>query len=1364
MKKQYLISLLGLAAISISLGNGFSSMTLSSTSTTASMEPASSSSSLSEEELNTIDEYSSSDEYFNYSIEEISMGDDYSAAVVNDGTGPTGDHLYTWGKNNDGQLGLGDDAKGHYNTPQEVTAFSGKDIEQIEMGTYSSFAIVNDGTGTNDTLYSWGDNKYGLLGLGNYDAVNIPTEVTSLPEGNIEDIAVANYSASLVVDNIFYTWGDNDWGWSLGLGPDFTDENYNTPQELTTLPSGDIGQIEMSRTSSAAIVDGILYTWGNDQEELLANGDGRTDEKTPKPVTTLPAGEIEDISIDYDTAGAVVDNVLYTWGNNTYGELGLGDEFTNQKYGTPHKVTIPVKNGDIEQISIGDKFSSAVIDNTLYTWGQNKYGQLGLGDKYTDEYYNTPQEVMSLPEGSVEQISVGEWHSSAIVDDENDVSLYTWGSNDNGQLGLGYNDIDENTPQEVWETPFIREDSISSSATISDDLDKVEINYEFETNLDVEDVTISFQAEDGSTITKVEDKPIASGEDLDNYESSLTINTDDGLVAGEDYTYTIELNYLTIEGQHKTAAIDEGEFSNSVVPVAPEFKEVNTQKNAATSIEIEFDLNLGYDQANNPYKLEEIIIDDNYHGEEWTYTKSGEDVQGKFIIDDSGEGYIEVKDLYPNTSYTWDITFVLSSPFEDDNHELYEELEPFSTETAEVESAITSSGVATVNGSTEATLDYNVNLGKDDFGETVKVEKVTWMNGRKLLAHSTSPSGTLKAEGLSPDTSYANTFVVAEMSDKTATNIVPVEMFTTESGAKTSSIVKTSSAKAISSTEATVGYDVIPGKDNNGDDLTVAEVKWMDNGNELAFSTLPGGTLRATDLSPNTLYEGTTLIARMSDGTHTEEVAAGDFTMDPGTVDSKVSENGNIEVKGPTEASVDYKVTPGKDVWGKPVTIDDVRWMHGADELDSSVDESGTLEADYLNPDTPYETKIIADMSDGTHPEISLESFTTDGVDKEAPLIDCIDVEVTDTTATFDYVVLDEGLDANGNPYILSNIEIKDDQGVIRDSEHVPHDNGKTGSVTVMGLTANTTYEDWTMEATFSDTANVELEEKITDEIGSFTTGTADLERPEIESTDVKTSSTTATFEYKVLDEGIDANGNPYTLSNITIKDEYGTVHGSESITADSGKEGSITVEGLDPNTAYKGWKMEATFTDTANVELNEKVTTNIQEFSTGAADLETPKIEYTIGEITDTTATLSYNVLDEGVDANGNPYTLTNIVIKDDKGNVVPNQSVNGEYGQEGSITITGLTPGTTYNGWTIEATFTDTVEVEVEEIIPTNLDEFETLLFMTDLVPSNPISNPHNLGTWTIVGISVVVTLLIVIIVGGLTYFIKRYKAIKA
>ncbi len=528
----------------------------------------------------------SDDINFDYSIEQVSTGYEHGGAVVKyEGS----DHLYTWGKNNKGQLGLGDVKT--RTTPQEVIELPSGDIEQISMGHEYSAAIVDN------KLYTWGNNEYGQLGLGNTIDYKIPQKVGTLPKGNIEQISMQGDSAAALINDggndSLYTWGNNSWGKNdssevgfglLGLGDGYTEDYYNIPQEVKGLSNkGNIEQVVMDDDHSAVIVkesDGKdhLYTWGKNQwgqlgfeekECSLKEPSYNAPQKVPFFEKNKNVEEINQISLGTGYSGAFTTDYrgnthLYTWGANKFGQLGYGKnkydkceyvvkdeqgEVTSSwfYYTSPHEVIdFPTENlGEITQISFGTNFSSAVVTNDgvdeLYTWGQDQLGQLGIGSRIDNDdpfaTKNTPQQV-SLLDDDIKQISMGRHYGFAITSDGTNDSLYSWGSNDYGQLGLNDRD-NRNTPELIYETPYIS--NIKAEVTTDPKLNPNagELIYSFETPLAVEDVTIKLTNSNGNPVMEAFNstpKEIATN----LYSGKGTFYN---LKKGEEYTYEVYLNY-----------------------------------------------------------------------------------------------------------------------------------------------------------------------------------------------------------------------------------------------------------------------------------------------------------------------------------------------------------------------------------------------------------------------------------------------------------------------------------------------------------------------------------------------------------------------------------------------------------------------------------------------------------------------------------------------------------------------------------------------------------------------------------------------------------------------------------------------------
>ena len=130
--------------------------------------------------------------------------------------------------------------------------------------------------------------------------------------------------------------------------------------------------------------------------------------------------------------------VLYSWGTNTYGQLGLGNYDTAQ---TMAKVPdFPPNSEKLRSVSAGAVHALVLTESgKVYAWGRNNYGQLGIGNTTNK---NVPTLITALNGKKIISIAAGDNHSLAMDDAFN---VYSWGRNNYGQLGLG-NITNRNTP------------------------------------------------------------------------------------------------------------------------------------------------------------------------------------------------------------------------------------------------------------------------------------------------------------------------------------------------------------------------------------------------------------------------------------------------------------------------------------------------------------------------------------------------------------------------------------------------------------------------------------------------------------------------------------------------------------------------------------------------------------------------------------------------------------------------------------------------------------------------------------------------------------------------------------------------------
>ena len=185
-------------------------------------------------------------------------------------------------------------------------------------------------------------------------------------------------------DSSLYSWGNNHDG-ELGVGDEV---NKNTPTKVN-LP-GKIKELITTGLSSYAILeDGSLYAWGYNSDGQLGVGD-EENRNTPIKVTAINGKVMELIISNYISVYAILeDGSLYAWGNNESSKLGVGDEVNRN---TPTKVNLP---GKIKKLITSSSASYAILeDGSLYAWGYNKGGQLGIGS--LEDYINSPTKVTDI--------------------------------------------------------------------------------------------------------------------------------------------------------------------------------------------------------------------------------------------------------------------------------------------------------------------------------------------------------------------------------------------------------------------------------------------------------------------------------------------------------------------------------------------------------------------------------------------------------------------------------------------------------------------------------------------------------------------------------------------------------------------------------------------------------------------------------------------------------------------------------------------------------------------------------------------------------------------------------------------------------
>lgn len=258
-----------------------------------------------------------------------------------------------------------------------------------------------------------------LLSLGIMATAALPGGAFAA-EGERSYIAVAAGICSFAIDSDHTLWG---WGLNYnGYLGDGTEDNTTSPVKIMD----DVAAVtsNVGGTTMAIKTDGSLWAWGTNRDGQIGDGTrnadyrDRTQDKN-RPVKIMDS--VVSVSLGRTHAMAITtDGSLWGWGDNSYGQLGLGT--TTDSY-------LPVKiMGGVSAVAAGWCYTLVVkTDGSLWTCGENLYGSLGDGTS-TDR--STPVKIMD----SVQSVSAGGYQSMAV---KTDGSLWGWGVNDVGQVGNG---------------------------------------------------------------------------------------------------------------------------------------------------------------------------------------------------------------------------------------------------------------------------------------------------------------------------------------------------------------------------------------------------------------------------------------------------------------------------------------------------------------------------------------------------------------------------------------------------------------------------------------------------------------------------------------------------------------------------------------------------------------------------------------------------------------------------------------------------------------------------------------------------------------------------------------------------------------
>jgi alpha-tubulin suppressor-like RCC1 family protein len=337
----------------------------------------------------------------------------------------TSTKVLCWGKNNDGQLGLGDIAARNY--PEAITGLP--TVSSVIAGERHSCALLSTGA-----VKCWGARTNGYLGEGSVGGAPLTSPVNSFLTSGIVALGIGSVH-SCAVDSAggVQCWGKDGYG-QLGANAQMT---TGTPVPAVGFAAG-VAQIAGGKESTCARrTDGSVSCWGRNLLRQLGHPHGAmVFASGASPIQGLNSAQIALGS--FHGCSREVSGEVKCWGYNYNNQIG--DDRTESRL---YPVAALSELQPVTQIALGNGSACGFDGSTgkVRCWGQNYYGQLGTGDNQSSA---TPRELATPILGAT-AVASGVSHSCAVAAG----GTYCWGSNQFGELGSSPVNVPANAPVAV---------------------------------------------------------------------------------------------------------------------------------------------------------------------------------------------------------------------------------------------------------------------------------------------------------------------------------------------------------------------------------------------------------------------------------------------------------------------------------------------------------------------------------------------------------------------------------------------------------------------------------------------------------------------------------------------------------------------------------------------------------------------------------------------------------------------------------------------------------------------------------------------------------------------------------------------------
>jgi alpha-tubulin suppressor-like RCC1 family protein len=341
--------------------------------------------------------------YEGFEAEQIASG--YNSCAISGGS------LYCWGGNWAGQMGDGGtDYLLEATKVPSTQEFANANVTQVAFGEDHVCAVENG------AVFCWGSNGYGELGNATTTNSNRPEKVVDVAgvftNSGVTAISADRFHTCAVASGSVFCWGLNDYG-QLGIG---SFVSSSVPAKVADVAgvftNTDVSAVSAGHRHGCAVASGSVFCWGDNAGGKLGNG-STSQSSVSVEVANVANGftntDVTAVSAGYAHTCAIASGSVYCWGSDSRGELGNGPDTGD--------TVVPglVLNGDegftnveVSMLSLGWDHSCALKGSEMYCWGSNEVAQLGINSSSNQQL---PVKVVSVTDGftnsSVTSIAAG---------------------------------------------------------------------------------------------------------------------------------------------------------------------------------------------------------------------------------------------------------------------------------------------------------------------------------------------------------------------------------------------------------------------------------------------------------------------------------------------------------------------------------------------------------------------------------------------------------------------------------------------------------------------------------------------------------------------------------------------------------------------------------------------------------------------------------------------------------------------------------------------------------------------------------------------------------------------------------------------